>query len=88
VLPGSANRLLSLAEKEQNHRHTIDQNVLSTKAADVKRGQILGFVIAIFAVGGAIWCASFAPWVSGALVSVPVATIINAFVKGRPEKRK
>lgn len=83
VLPGSANRLLSLAEKEQNHRHDMDRNVLATKAGDVKRGQRYGFVIAIFAVGGAVWCASFAPWVSGVLVSVPVATIVIAFIKGR-----
>lgn len=61
----------------------MDQNVLSTKAGDVKRGQYLGFVIGLVAVGGAIWVASFAPLVAIALVGVPVASIINAIVKGR-----
>jgi uncharacterized membrane protein len=83
VIPGSAARLLQLTEKEQVHRHTMDQNVLATKAGDVKRGQYLGFLIGGAAVVGAIAVASFAPWVSVALVGVPVASIVNAIVKGR-----
>jgi len=55
----------------------MDQKILSTKAADVRRGQWLGFVIAILAAGGAIWVANVSPVVAVALVGVPVATIIQ-----------
>ncbi len=64
----------------------MDSKILLTKAGDVKRGQYLGAVIAVIAVGGAIFVAPVSPFVAIALVGVPVATIINAIVKGRQDK--
>lgn len=88
VIPGSANRLLQLAEKEQAHRHSMDRESLSTKARDVRRGQYLGAGIGVLAVGGAIGIASVAPVVAVALVGVPVASIINAIINARSSAKK
>jgi uncharacterized membrane protein len=85
IIPGSAARLLQLVEKEQSHRHEMDRDTLTTKAADVRRGQYLGAGIGVLAVGGAIAIASSAPVVAVALVSVPVASIINSIINA-PKK--
>lgn len=66
----------------------MEEKVLGTKAADVKRGQYLGFAIAVLAVAGAIFTASTSALVAVALVSVPVASIINAIVRGRSDTKR
>lgn len=75
-----------MTEKEQLHRHDIDQKTLQAKASDIRRGQWLGGAVALIAVGGAIAVASTSPWVAVALVGVPVMGMVQAIVKGRTEK--
>ena len=47
TLPGAAERLLSLAEKEVDHRHEADNKVIKITS----RGQIFGFLAVILAIG-------------------------------------
>lgn len=47
VLPGSAERILSMAEKEQDHRIASEQTALSALVQDSKLGQWFGFAIAV-----------------------------------------
>ena len=52
---GFAERVLKMAEDEQRHRHHYDEEILkSTKSAD-KRGQWMGFSIAIVFGVAATW---------------------------------
>jgi uncharacterized membrane protein len=46
VLPGAADRILSMAEREQGHRHDMDRRSLGLFG----RGQIFGFVMAMSAL--------------------------------------
>ena len=50
ILPGSADRMLTLAENEQSHRHKWESDVLTAQKADVRRGQWMGFGIGISAL--------------------------------------
>ena len=50
VLPGSADRILAMAEKEQAIRHEWEGRAQRLSA----RGQWLGFIIALACVGGAV----------------------------------
>lgn len=45
ALPGSAERILAMAEKEQNHRITWETTALNVSGQETKRGQWLGFAI-------------------------------------------
>ena len=62
LLPGMAERLVSLAEKEQMHRHhTVDKAIglerhqLTEAAKESLRGQLFAFLISMTAIFGGIW---------------------------------
>ena len=77
IIPGGADRLLCMAEKEQTHR-----------IADAKRGQYLGWSLAAGAViAAAAVSLCHGPWqVSVALVGIPVLGAVQALIQGRKEK--
>jgi Predicted membrane protein (DUF2335) len=84
IIPGGADRLLrmaekelSMAEKEQTHR-----------IEDSKRGQYLGWSLAAGAViAAAVVSLCRGPWqVSVALVGIPVLGAVQALIQGRKEK--
>jgi hypothetical protein len=78
IIPGGADRLLSMAEKEQTHR-----------IEDAKRGQYLGWLLAAGAViAAAMVSLCRGPWqVSVALVGIPVLGAVQALIQGRKEKK-
>lgn len=98
LLPGSADRIIAMAEREQAHRINVEdlahraeirhRDEIVGSQREVARaaftsdliGQILGWVIAAGCVAGAVYTAYIHanPWVSIALVSLPVASIIKA----------
>jgi uncharacterized membrane protein len=77
IIPGGADRLLHMAEKEQMHR--ID---------DARRGQYFGWSLALGAViAAALVSLCHGPWqVSVALVGIPVLGAVHALIQGRKEK--
>src|SRR5882762_6785714 len=77
IIPGGADRLLRMAEKEQSHR-----------IEDAKRGQYLGWSLAAGAViAAAVVSLCHGPWqVSVALVGIPVLGAVQALILGRKEK--
>ena len=84
ILPGSAERIMLLTEREQAHRHKWESEVLGVQGGEIKRGQWLGFLLGAAAISGAIYCATInQPWVAGILVSATLVSIVTAFIKGR-----
>jgi uncharacterized membrane protein len=92
LIPGGAERILSMAQLEQEHRiaqeakeTTLHQTHLDAIISDTKRGQYLGATISILAILGAVISAYFgAHWiVSSSLVGVPILGIVRAITKGR-----
>ena len=77
IIPGGAERLLRMAEKEQTHR-----------IEDTKRGQYFGWSLAAGSViAAAVVSLCHGPWqVSVALVGIPVLGVVHALIQGRKEK--
>ncbi len=57
ALPGSAERILAMVEKEQKHRIMWETTALNASGQETKRGQWLGFAIAMACLGAAIFLA-------------------------------
>ena len=57
ALPGSAERILAMAEKEQNHRIAWEETALGTSVRETKLGQWFGFAIAVACIGAAMFLA-------------------------------
>ena len=87
IAPGSAERILAMAEKEQEHRIQHEKFALPSAVNESRRGQYSGAGISFAAVVGAIFTAyNGAHWsVPVALVGVPVLGIVKAIVNPRKD---
>ena len=81
TLPGSFDRLISMAERAQAAQIDANNTAMSHQAADNRRGQILGFLVTVVAILGAIGCAFInQPIIGSLLVGVPVLAVAKALV--------
>jgi uncharacterized membrane protein len=84
VLPGSAERILRMTEREQEQRHGWDNRAITIQGGEIKRGQWLGFFLGALLVAGAVYCASIGEqWVAIAMAGTSLVSIVTAFIKGR-----
>lgn len=50
ICPGAAHRIIRMAEKQELHRHTQENNVISSKISNEKRGMNYAFVLTLVLV--------------------------------------
>jgi uncharacterized membrane protein len=76
ALPGTAERILVLTEREFSHRHKNED-----KALDIlSRGQIFSFIISILSLGAVCLCVLFAqPGASIAPALIAIPSLISVF---------
>lgn len=88
LLPGAAERLFQMAEKEQAHQHKTIAEVTKSVGQSQKRGQVLGFILAMSALISSvvlyIYSGSLA--ISGLLLGAGVMAVAIALISGRSEK--
>lgn len=84
VLPGLAERIVRLTEREQEHRHQIVDLTVRRSARLRDRGQLLGMLalVLVLAFGGLlIWAGQ--PATAGAVAIALVIGVVSIFVIGR-----
>jgi uncharacterized membrane protein len=80
VLPGAADRILSMAEREQGHRHEMSNRALGLFG----RGQLFGFVMAMTALlAGTVLIAMDKEAVGLATILSALAVLVGVFIYGR-----
>lgn len=85
ILPGAAERLLSMAERNLAHNVAMDQQVLAAEIADRKLGMILGasmFGLLIIGAFAALFVTDSAV-VPGLFLGTAAIGGVVAFIKGR-----
>lgn len=81
VLPGSFNRMITMVEQLQAAQIEETRKALDYTQADSRRGQWLGWSVAILAMGGALGCLHYDnPWVAAIFLSVPVMAVAKALI--------
>ncbi len=91
VVPGLAERIIDLAEKEADHRRSIELQQLSAHIEDMRAaraesrlGQVFGLTIGIVAiVSGAITASLGAEWPGSLIGGGGVIGLVAVFVLGR-----
>jgi len=91
VLPGAAERILSMAEKQAGHRQSLEKTTVRSRIRNEDRGLYLGFLLALasLGVGGyAIHLGQGLVGLAGLVASL--ATLVIPFVlrRRRPETSK
>lgn len=84
VLPGSAERILKMAELEQTHRHAEESLARKSFDRETLLGQCFAFGIVLSAIGGAV-CAGInnAQVVGSVLGTFGIGSIVAVFIFGR-----
>lgn len=88
VLPGAADRILTMAEKQSEHRQKMESTVVKANTRDGHIGVIFAFILGLVIILGGIYLAAighpYGTWFSLG----GVATLIGVFVYGTRSSRK
>jgi uncharacterized membrane protein len=83
VLPGSADRVFKMAEKQQDHRISIENKLVNAENQRGFAGLIFGFLIATCGLAGSVYLGSNGNTAaSGILSGGTLASLVAVFVKG------
>lgn len=89
VLPGSADRIICMAEGQATHRQSLEQKVINANVSIQQLGLACAFIIAMTAIVGGIWISL--KGMSGTGLSVIIGALgalVGVFVYGKSEQRK
>lgn len=87
VLSGAAERIVSMAEKEQDHRHSFDNKCQKTDSRDSLLGILCGFVLGVAALVAGVIVIMRVPnkvgAVTGSVLGISgIASIVATFISG------
>jgi len=88
TLPGAAERIMLLTEREQAHRQEWERSVLDAQRSDNRRGQWLGFGIAAMGMTSTVVCALLGSPTVAIASLVPVVAGILASIFNRMQAEK
>ena len=81
---GSAERILSMAEKEQQHRIDWESKALKAASGETVRGQWLGFVVVIICLGSMVYLSAHGhQWVAAVITGSCAVGLVGRFLQGR-----
>ena len=88
VLEGSADRILKMAEKQTNHRISLESTTLKEGFKRSHWGLAAGFVLSAMVIGGGIFVISLGyDWAGGILISINLVGLASVFVLGSHSRR-
>ena len=84
IIPGAAERILTMAEDDAKHQRAIEMAALNAAKSEVRLGQWLGFIIGIAALGTSLTAIFLgAEVVAGIIGGTTVVGLVSAFIFGR-----
>lgn len=88
VIPGSANRILEMAEKQTEHRINIEKTAVGGDSKRSYFGLAAGFVLsAMVILGGVYLIANDHDWAGVSLIGVNLVGLAGVFVYGSNARR-
>ncbi len=88
-IPDGADRIMRMAEKQADHRISIEKTVITAQQKQSARGQIFALIIGMFGIGvGATVVLLGHDAVGGAIAGTTVISLVYAFISGRRSQRR
>ena len=83
VVPGAADRIITMAEEQSAHRRELEKKVIESDIERSKWGQVLGFTIAITGLVASTLIAIYGSALAGGIIGVgTLATLVGVFMYG------
>ena len=87
TLPGAAHRILTMAEKQQGHRHVQQSVRLASDASREARGQWMAFAIVMVALVGGFSLVMFGRSIEGVATALgAIGGIVGLFMRSRRKR--
>jgi uncharacterized membrane protein len=89
IVPGGAARIVEMAEKQAEHRRTLESVVVTGDDRRAWSGLRAGFFVTLFAIAcGTAVALLGQPWAGATIAGVPTAGLVSVFVIGSSERSK
>ena len=88
VIPGSAERIISMAERQQQHRLEIEKALIYNDIGHAKLGVWAGLAVAFLSIsvgGFLIYCGH--DWAGGSICTATLASLVGVFIYGTSSRR-
>lgn len=83
ILPGAADRILQMAEKEQDYSYNLVRTVANSDSRRAYLGLVAGFIISVLGIGGGIYLiATGHDWAGLSLAGINLTGLVGVFVYG------
>lgn len=88
ALPGTADRIIALAEREASHRHAVERQLVNIHGRNSTFGIVLAFVLGLAAILGGVYAAVHGADIAGAgVVLTAIGSLAGVFVVQRRGER-
>lgn len=88
VIPGAAERILKMAERQADHRQFLEKTVVSGDSKRAFCGLFVGAFVALCVLGGAVFLIHDGHDAAGATIAgLDVASLVSVFVYGSISRR-
>jgi uncharacterized membrane protein len=88
VLPGAAERIMAMAERQSSHRQGLENIAVSAQTRDSLIGLIFGLVIGLATICGGVICIMNGHEIGGTILGgTGLASLVGVFVYGSQQRR-
>jgi uncharacterized membrane protein len=89
VIPGGAERILAMAERQSEHRESLESKVVDANLASQKNGSLRAFILALIVILGGIYLMATGKdgWGFAAIIG-SLASLVAIFAIGKVEQKK
>ena len=89
VIPNGADRIMIMAEKQQEHRISIEKTIIKSQSNQSRLGQIFGLIMGLVGIGSGTYLASIgSTTVGGIIAGTTVVSLVSVFVIGKRMQQK
>ncbi|WP_417999900.1 DUF2335 domain-containing protein [Kiritimatiella glycovorans] len=87
-ITNGADRIMSMAEKQSDHRRNMERIIVTSQTSQSGRSQLFGLLIGLFGItAGAIVATMGHDWVGGGIAGTTVVSLVYAFITGQRSQR-
>ena len=89
VSPGAASRIISMAEKQSEHRQAIEKMVVKSNARNSTLGVVAAFILGVLTIVGGVFLAYNGSELTGAILgSTGLVGLATVFIYGTRSSRR
>jgi uncharacterized membrane protein len=89
ITPGAADRIITMAEKQSQHRQEIEIKVITSDIKNARLGLHYGLIIGLASVVGGVVCIISGYEIGGTILGGSgLSSLVGVFVYGSRQKRK